>query len=68
MSEPLDENDTYILEGGTKYALLWRDINYEITEEKEGGIKEQRIILDNLNGYCESGELTAIMGPSGAGN
>jgi len=50
-----------------KFALIFKNVNYEIIEEK-GKEKNKKKILDNINAYCQSSELTAIMGPSGSGN
>jgi len=50
-----------------KFALIFKNVNYEIIEEK-GKEKTKKKILDNINAYCQSSELTAIMGPSGSGN
>ncbi len=45
-----------------QFALIWKDIYYSITSQEK-----TRVILNNITGYCKSGELTAIMGSSGAG-
>ena len=50
-----------------KFALIFKNVNYEIIEEK-GKEKTKKKILDNINAYCQSSELTAIMGPSGSYN
>jgi len=50
-----------------KFALIFKNVNYEIIEEK-GKEKNKKKILDNINAYCQSSELTAIMGPSGSYN
>jgi len=50
-----------------KFSLIFKDVNYEVIEEV-GRKKIKKKIMDNMNGYCQSGELTAIMGPSGSGN
>ena len=58
-----------------KFAFIWNNINYsvEVEDEKENNKpicsrkKKKLQLLDNLTGFCKSGEVTAIMGPSGAG-
>ena len=58
--------------------LTWRGLTYEITKFKwenliKNGICRQekaysrRVLLDSVSGSVRSGELVAIMGPSGAG-
>jgi len=39
-------------------SLSWKNLNASI---------KGKIIIDNSTGYCNPGELLAIMGPSGAG-
>ncbi|CEH13591.1 probable snq2-abc transporter involved in multidrug resistance [Ceraceosorus bombacis] len=43
-------------------AFTWENLSY--TVPVKGG---QRQLLDNINGYCVPGSLTALMGASGAG-
>ena len=45
--------------------LAWRNVTYAVTSKKKDG--ERRVLLDNLSGSVERGELLAILGPSGAG-
>lgn len=42
--------------------LLWTDLSYSV---KEG--KDDKVILNNIDGWVKPGTLTALMGPSGAG-
>lgn len=42
--------------------LTWRNITYTV----HAGGKDLRL-LDNVDGFCEPGQLTALMGASGAG-
>ena len=42
--------------------LAFKDVSYIV---KNGS--QQRVILNKLSGFCPGGEVTAIMGSSGAG-
>lgn len=52
------------------FRVRWSDLQYAIDAKSCGGtvskssypVFNQRLILDNINGSAESGELTAIMG------
>lgn len=53
--------------------MLWNDLTYRIDERKSVRSifsrrrAQQKAVFESLNGYFESGQLTAILGPSGAG-
>ena len=57
--------------------LLWRNLSYDVAQFKwnkfakrpcsVSGAYEHRRLLDSISGSIRSGELIAIMGPSGAG-
>ena len=46
--------------------LAWRNIHYTVIVEKDGK-KVPRKLLTGINGYAKAGQLTALMGSSGAG-
>ena len=52
-------------------SLAWSDIRYEVrvTEQDEAGKPRtyDRALLQGISGYARTGELTALMGSSGAG-
>ncbi len=41
-----------------RVTLIWENVTAKVGD---------KIILDNISGYCKPGEMLAIMGPSGAG-
>lgn len=45
-------------------TITFESINYSIKSTKQDA---ERVILKNLNGICNGGQVTAIMGASGAG-
>lgn len=49
--------------------LVWRNLSYEITKSSCIPFRKatSRKLIHNLNGGIRSGQLTAIIGPSGAG-
>jgi len=47
-----------LVESTKKVAITWKDVN---------AYAKDKIILSNCEGYCQAGEMLAIMGPSGAG-
>lgn len=49
--------------------LVWRDLSYEIKKKSWVPFRKatSRKLIHNLNGGIQSGQLTAIIGPSGAG-
>ena len=50
------------------YSISWKNIYYEIQDISKKGKKDDRkIILNNVSGYANSQEITAVMGPSGSG-
>lgn len=46
----------------TESAFTWRSLNYTI-KTSDG----ERTLLNDVTGYCQPGELTALVGSSGAG-
>jgi ABC-type multidrug transport system ATPase subunit len=60
-----------------RIELIWRNLSYTITEQKlnlferlcksKSGTNRTRQLIKNLNGRVVSGQLTGILGPSGAG-
>ena len=46
--------------------LAWRDIHYTVMVEKDKK-KVERKLLTGISGYAKAGQLTALMGASGAG-
>ena len=46
--------------------LAWRDIHYTVVVEKDKK-KVERKLLTGISGYAKAGQLTALMGASGAG-
>ncbi|KAK6950636.1 hypothetical protein Daesc_007160 [Daldinia eschscholtzii] len=56
------KDDYYALERSDGAHLLWSGLTYKI---KVG--KEEKVILDNIDGWVKPGTLTALMGSSGAG-
>ena len=49
--------------------LAWRDIHYSVMVDRTDGGKGKvaRKLLDGISGYAKAGQLTALMGSSGAG-
>ena len=49
--------------------LAWRNIHYTVMVDRTDGGKGQvgRKLLTGINGYAKAGQLTALMGSSGAG-
>ncbi|CAH0478266.1 unnamed protein product [Peronospora belbahrii] len=57
-----------------KYTLQWYNLNLKTSVTSSGRINhshtkvvDEKIILSNVSGYANPGELLVIMGPSGAG-
>lgn len=57
-----------------QFIVSWNNLSYSVN--LFGGLKSllskksddnQKLILNNLNGFFQSGQLTALMGPSGSG-
>ena len=46
----------------SKEVFVWQNVTYKIPYNKS-----ERILLDDISGYCVPGTLTALMGESGAG-
>lgn len=52
----------------TNFMFSWTNIYYSIEIiDNQTKVKKQRVLIDNNTGYTKSGELLAIMGPSGGG-
>ncbi|KRW98126.1 P-loop containing nucleoside triphosphate hydrolase [Pseudocohnilembus persalinus] len=71
---PKIENIYQITEGqkSSNIDISFQNITYQVEIEKKnketGKLEKQnRVILNNLSGVCKAGEITAIMGASGAG-
>jgi ABC-type multidrug transport system ATPase subunit len=47
-----------LIESTKKVAITWKNVN---------AYAKHKVILNNCEGYCQAGEMLAIMGPSGAG-
>ena len=49
--------------------LAWRNIHYSVMVDRTDGGKGKaaRRLLDGISGYAKAGQLTALMGSSGAG-
>lgn len=45
--------------------ITFKNLKYSVITNDRS--KEERIILDNVSGVMRSGEITAILGPSGGG-
>jgi ABC-type multidrug transport system ATPase subunit len=46
------------IESTKKVAITWKNVN---------AYAKDKAILNNCEGYCQAGQMLAIMGPSGAG-
>lgn len=46
----------------TQSAFAWRKLKYTIQQENS-----DRVLLNGVSGYCRPGQLTALVGSSGAG-
>jgi ABC-type multidrug transport system fused ATPase/permease subunit len=57
--------------GDEKITMVWKDINFYMLEKDSAESKfmkpeyRTKHILQNVNGMAESGQLLAIMGPTG---
>lgn len=47
--------------------LQWRDLNYTIRKKQILGKKIEKKIINNVFGFAKKGEITALVGKSGAG-
>ncbi|KAJ6224819.1 hypothetical protein RDWZM_003364 [Blomia tropicalis] len=49
--------------------LVWRNLSFEVKKSTINpfGTKQKRTLINKLNGGIQNGQLTAIIGPSGAG-
>lgn len=54
-----------------RLGLSWQDLRYtvQVDGEDEHGkpVKKDRVLLSGINGFARAGQLTALMGSSGAG-
>ena len=48
------------------FRVTWKDLVYAVPNKSVKG-RGEKIILNGVSGYFDSGQLTAIMGPSGGG-
>lgn len=48
----------------TVQNISWRGVSVTV---KDRETKQQKVIVDNVHGYVEAGEMLALMGPSGSG-
>lgn len=50
----------------SQISLSWRNIHYEVsTGSFFSKSKDTKVILNNVSGHAQTGELVALMGPSG---
>ena len=56
--------DTMDASSTNSYSIVWNKQKCEVSNILA---RDKRIIFDNINGIAHSGELLAILGPSGAG-
>ena len=47
------------------FRVTWKDLTYTVPQKTFG--RKDKIILNGVSGYFDSGKVTAIMGPSGGG-
>jgi ABC-type glutathione transport system ATPase component len=70
-------NSTLKTSSDKRIELIWRNLSYSITEQnfnpfeslckRKSGTNRTRQLIKSLNGRVVSGQLTGILGPSGAG-
>ncbi|CAD8112607.1 unnamed protein product [Paramecium primaurelia] len=48
-------------------TVSFQNLTYQVFIKNPKGVSEQRTILNNLSGVCHPGQVTAILGASGAG-
>ncbi len=46
------------------FQVTWKELTYRVPGKL---FQPKKIILNNISGYFKSGQITAIMGPSGSG-
>jgi hypothetical protein len=51
---------------GERVKLEWKDIYYSVLTGSGANLKE-KVILRDMTGTAESGQLIAILGPTGSG-
>ncbi len=51
----------------TRMDLSFTDLKYTVQVKGEDGKLKDRVLLNSVNGFAKAGELTALMGSSGAG-
>uniref|UniRef100_A0AAV1TAD2 ABC transporter domain-containing protein n=1 Tax=Peronospora matthiolae TaxID=2874970 RepID=A0AAV1TAD2_9STRA len=67
ITTPPSEVNTKFLPGQTpQYTLQWRNLSLKTVTKSRNQV-EEKIILSNVSGCAQPGELLVIMGPSGAG-
>ena len=47
------------------FRVTWKDLTYTVSLKSFG--RSDKVILNKVTGYFDSGNVTAIMGPSGSG-
>jgi ATP-binding cassette subfamily G (WHITE) protein 2 (SNQ2) len=63
IDETVDEAKADVFEDlKSKDVFVWQNVTYTIPYNKS-----ERVLLDDISGYCVPGTLTALMGESGAG-
>jgi len=48
-------------------VFLWDDICYTVPVKDSGDGQKTRLLLDHVSGWIKPGQMTALMGSSGAG-
>eukprot|EP00894_Picocystis_sp_ML_P000422 jgi/Pico_ML_1/50939/g2054.t1 len=62
-----ERRNSYVIRSGG-VRMDFKDVCLDVPmKAKEGETQNFKRILDNVSGYCKSGEILYIMGPSGAG-
>jgi ABC-type multidrug transport system ATPase subunit len=46
------------------FQVTWKELTYRVPGKL---FQPKKIILNNVSGYFKSGQITAVMGPSGSG-
>eukprot|EP01065_Artemidia_motanka_P011500 TRINITY_DN161_c1_g1_i1.p1 TRINITY_DN161_c1_g1~~TRINITY_DN161_c1_g1_i1.p1 ORF type:complete len:1184 (+),score=461.94 TRINITY_DN161_c1_g1_i1:455-3553(+) len=53
--------------GVTSTQLRWENVEYSVVDDSKEGKGERKVLLHDISGVANPGEMTALMGPSGAG-
>ena len=62
-----ERRNSYVIRSGG-VRMDFKDVCLDVPmKAKKGETQNYKRILDNVSGYCKSGEILYIMGPSGAG-